>query len=47
MKFEPGPVKMVGFETSIRRGSLWKQDLEHPPGHPHHAVTVVHPGAGQ
>jgi hypothetical protein len=28
-QFKPGPMKMIGFEASFRRGGLWKQDLEH------------------
>jgi hypothetical protein len=31
-EFEPGPVKVVGFEAAFRRGGLWKQGLEHGPG---------------
>jgi hypothetical protein len=44
-KFEPGPVKMIGFEASFRRRGLWKKDLEHAPGNPHHALMVADPDA--
>jgi hypothetical protein len=44
-EFEPGSVKMVGFEAPFGRGSLWKQDLEHAPGNPHHALILAHPDA--
>jgi hypothetical protein len=27
-EFEPGPVKVVGFEAPFWRRGLWKQDLE-------------------
>ena len=31
-EFQPGPMKMIGFEASFRRGGLLKQNLEHPSG---------------
>ena len=40
-EFEPSPVKVVGFEAAFRRRGLWKQDLEHAPGNPHHAVILA------
>ena len=30
-------MKMVGFKAAFRRGGLWEQDLEHPPGNPYRA----------
>src|SRR5215472_7235393 len=41
-EFEPGPVKMVGFETAFRRGGLRKQDLENAPGNSHHTLIFAH-----
>jgi hypothetical protein len=40
-EFEPGLVKVVGFEAPFRRGGLWKQDLEHAPGNTHHALIFT------
>jgi len=37
---------MIGFEASFRRRGLWKQDLEHAPGNPHHALIVADTDAG-
>jgi hypothetical protein len=42
-EFEPGPVKMIGFEASFRRGGLWEQDLEHAPRDPDDAFILAHP----
>src|SRR6266404_6322910 len=44
-EFEPGSVKMVGFEAAFRHRGLWKQDLEHASGNAHHALILAHPDA--
>ena len=36
---------MAGFEAPFGRGSLWKQDLEHPPGNANDALIFAHPDA--
>jgi len=41
--FDPGSMEMVGFEASFGRRGVWKQDLEHAPGNPHHALILAHP----
>jgi hypothetical protein len=41
-QFEPGPVKVVGFEAAFRRGGLWKQDLKDAPGNTHHTLIFAH-----
>jgi hypothetical protein len=41
-EFEPGAMKMVGFEAAFRRGFLWKQDLEHAPRHANDALILAH-----
>jgi hypothetical protein len=38
-------MKMKGFEASFRRRGLWEQDLEHPPGNPHHALIFIYADA--
>jgi hypothetical protein len=40
-QFEPSPMKVVGFETAFRRWGLWKQDLEHAPGHANDAFIIA------
>ena len=45
-EFEPGPMKMIRFEASLRRWGLGKQDLEHAPRHATDALIVAHPDAG-
>src|SRR5438105_3373820 len=40
-QFEPGPVKMVGFEAAFRRRCLWKQGLENAPGHADHTLIFA------
>jgi hypothetical protein len=42
-EFEPGPVKMVGFEAPFECRGLGKQNLEDAPGNPHHALVFAHP----
>src|ERR1700751_3107379 len=44
-EFEPGRVKMVGFETSFRRGGLQEQDLENAPGNAHHTFILANADA--
>jgi hypothetical protein len=44
-QFEPTPMKMVGFEAAFRRGGLWKEGLEHAPGHANDAFRLAHPNA--
>jgi len=41
-EFEPGAVKVVGFEASFGRRGLWKQDLENAPGNAHHTLIFAH-----
>jgi hypothetical protein len=36
---------MIGFEALFRSGGLRKQDLEHAPGNPHHALILAHADA--
>src|SRR6476646_7415451 len=40
-EFEPGPVQVETFEAPFRRGSLWKQDLEHAPGNTHNSLIFA------
>ncbi len=40
-KFEPSPMKVVGFEAAFRRGGLWQQDLEHASGHANDAFIIA------
>jgi hypothetical protein len=40
-KLKPGSMEMVGFEAAFRRGGLWKQDLEHAPGHANDAFIIA------
>ena len=44
-EFEPGPVKVVGFEAAFRRWGLGEQNLEDAPGNPHHALIFAHADA--
>ena len=44
-EFEPGPVKMVGFEAALRREGFWNQDLEHAPGDAYYALLFANPDA--
>lgn len=44
-EFQPGPMKMIGFEASFRRRGLWEQDLEHAPGNSHRALILTHADA--
>jgi hypothetical protein len=44
-EFEPGPVKMVGFEAPFGCGGPWKQDLEHAPGNANDALILAHADA--
>lgn len=39
-QFDRGPVQVVGFEAARECGPLWKQDLEHAPGHANDPVIV-------
>jgi hypothetical protein len=40
-QFEPGPVKVVGFEAALRRRSLRKQGLEYAPRNAHCAFILA------
>jgi hypothetical protein len=40
-EFEPGPVKVVGFEAPLRREGLRNQDLEDAPGNAHHSLIFA------
>ena len=40
-EFEPGPVKVVGFEAAFRRRGLLKQDFENAPGNAHHTLVLA------
>jgi hypothetical protein len=42
-EFEPGPVKVVGFETAFRRQGFSKQDLKNAPGNAHHTLVFADP----
>jgi hypothetical protein len=44
-EFEPGAMKMAGFEAPFRRGGLWKQDFEHSPDHSNDAFIIAYPDA--
>jgi hypothetical protein len=44
-EFEPGPMKVVGFEASFRSRGLGQQDLENAPGNPHYTLILAHPDA--
>jgi hypothetical protein len=44
-EFEPGPVKMVGFEATLRRRGLVEQDLEDASRNPNHAFILAHADA--
>jgi hypothetical protein len=40
-QFEPGPMKVVGFEAAFRRGGVWQQDLEHAPRYSNDAFIIA------
>ena len=40
-EFEPGPVKVIGFDTPFRCGDLSKQELEDAPGDAHRAFILA------
>jgi hypothetical protein len=40
-QFEPGPMKMISFEASFRRGGLRKQYLEDAPGNSHRGLIFT------
>jgi hypothetical protein len=44
-EFQPGPMKMVGFDAPFRCWGVWDQDLEDALGNPHHALILAHPDA--
>jgi hypothetical protein len=44
-EFEPGSVKVIGFEASFRSRGLGQQNLEHAPGNPHHTLIFAHADA--
>jgi hypothetical protein len=39
-EFEPGPMKMVGFEAAFRRRGLRNEDLEHASGNTHDPLII-------
>jgi hypothetical protein len=44
-EFEPGPVKMVGFEATLRRRGLVEQDLEDASRNPNDPLILAHADA--
>jgi hypothetical protein len=40
-QFEPGPLKMVGFEAPLRRWGLREQALKDPPADAHNASILA------